>query len=275
LPGINLILAVGAISLVLFFKVSNNLANAYGLAVTGTMMTTTIAYAAITYAQTKRFPWIALLLIALDLSLFLPNSIKFATGGYIPVTIGFAFALVLISWSRTRAAIRAQLADRVMPLDEFAEATKDIPRVRNTAVVLTATPRVAPITLLHWIKIGQVLHQQVIVLTLTILHEPRVPDAERLQIIEHDLNLFSVEARFGFMEEVNLTKIEPELRKIVNAPADRNLYYMLGREILICERSYDIFTRIYRKLSAMSRPQAESLRIPLGQAIELGVAIRL
>jgi KUP system potassium uptake protein len=275
LPGINLILAVGAISLVLFFKMSNNLANAYGLAVTGTMMTTTIAYAAITYAQTKRFPWIALLLIALDLSLFLPNSIKFATGGYIPVTIGFAFALVLISWSRTRAAIRAQLADRVMPLDEFAEATKDIPRVRNTAVVLTATPRVAPITLLHWIKIGQVLHQQVIVLTLTILHEPRVPDAERLHIIEHDLNLFSVEARFGFMEEVNLTKIEPELRKIVNAPADRNLYYMLGREILICERSYDIFTRIYRKLSAMSRPQAESLRIPLGQAIELGVAIRL
>ena len=162
-----------------------------------------------------------------------------------------------------------------MPLDEFSEATRDIPRVRNTAVVLTATPRVAPITLLHWIKIGQVLHQQVIVLTLTILHEPRVKEADRLQIVEHDLNLFSVEARFGFMEEVNLTGIEPELRKIVGVPPDRNLYYMLGREILICERRFDIFARIYRKLSAMSRPQAESLRIPLGQAIELGVAIRL
>jgi KUP system potassium uptake protein len=275
LPGINLILAIGAIFLVLYFRMSNNLANAYGLAVTGTMITTTIAYAAITYAQNKRFPWIALLLIVLDLSLFLPNTIKFATGGYIPVTIGFAFALVLISWSQTRAAIRAQLADRVMPLDEFAEVTRDIPRIKNTAVVLTATPRVAPITLLHWIKIGQVLHQQVIVLTLTIVHEPRVPEADRLSIVEHDLNLFSVEARFGFMEEVNLTKIEPELRKIVGAPPDRNLYYMLGREILICERRFDIFARIYRKLSGMARPQAEALRIPLGQAIELGVAIRL
>jgi len=275
LPGINLILAVGAISLVLYFKMSNNLADAYGLAVTGTMITTTIAYAAITYAQKNRFPWIALLLIVLDLSLFLPNSVKFTTGGYIPVTIGFIFALVIISWSRTRAAIRAQLADRVMPLDEFAEATRDLPRVKNTAVVLTATPRVAPITLLHWIKIGQVLHQQVVVLTLTIIHEPRVPEEDRLHIIEHDLNLYSVEARFGFMEEVNLTKIEPELRKIVNAPPDRNLYYMLGREILICERRYDLFSRLYRKLSAMSRPQAEALRIPLGQAIELGVAIRL
>lgn len=275
LPGINWILAIGAILLVQFFRMSNNLANAYGLAVTGTMITTTIAYTAITYAQKGRFPWIAVLLIVLDLSLFLPNSVKFATGGYIPVGIGFVFALLLISWSRTRSAIRAQLADRVMPLDEFAEATRDIPRVKNTAVVLTATPRVAPITLLHWIKIGQVLHQQVIVLTLTIVHEPRVAEAERLHIIEHDLNLFSVEAQFGFMEEVNLTKIEPELRKIVNAPPNRNLYYMLGREILYCEKSYDIFTRVYRKLSAMSRPQAEALRIPLGQAIELGVAIRL
>ena len=275
LPGINWILAIGAILLVQFFKMSNNLANAYGLAVTGTMITTTIAYAAITYAQKGKFPWVAVPLIVLDLSLFLPNSIKFSTGGYIPVGIGFVFALLLVSWSRTRSAIRAQLADRVMPLDEFAEATRDIPRVKNTAVVLTATPRVAPITLLHWIKIGQVLHQQVIVLTLTIVHKPRVDEAERLHIIEHDLNLFSVEAQFGFMEEVNISKIEPELRKIVNVPPTRNLYYMLGREILYCEKSYDIFTRIYRKLSAMSRPQAEALRIPLGQAIELGVAIRL
>jgi KUP system potassium uptake protein len=275
LPGINLIIALGAILLVLAFQKSNNLANAYGLAVTGTMVTTTLAYTAITYAQKGRFPWIAVLLIALDLSLFLPNSIKFATGGYIPVAIGCTFALILISWSRTRKAIRAHLADRVMPLDDFAQATKNIPRVKNTAVVLTATPRVAPTTLLHWIKIGQVLHQQVIVLTLTITHEPRVPEEERLHTIEHDLNLFSVEAKFGFMEEVNLTKIEPDLRKIVDVPPDRNLYYMLGREILICENPYDIFARIYRKLSAMSRPQAEALRIPVGQAIELGVAIRL
>jgi K+ transporter len=113
------------------------------------------------------------------------------------------------------------------------------------------------------------------VLTLTIVHKPRVDEADRLHVIEHDLNLFSVEVQFGFMEEVNISKIEPELRKIVDVPPDRNLYYMLGREILICERRFDIFTRIYRKLSAMSRPQAEALRIPLGQAIELGVAIRL
>jgi K+ transporter len=102
-----------------------------------------------------------------------------------------------------------------------------------------------------------------------------VKEEDRLHIIEHDLNLFSVEAQFGFMEEVNISKIEPKLRKIVDAPPDRNLYYLLGREILICENPYDIPTRIYRKLSSMSRPQAESLRIPLGQVIELGVAIRL
>jgi KUP system potassium uptake protein len=275
LPGINLILAVGAISLVLVFRKSNNLADAYGLAVTGTMVTTTIAYAAITYAQKGRFPWIALLLLLLDLSLFIPNGTKFATGGYIPVAIGFTFALIIISWSRTRTAIRAHLADRVMPLADFAEATRSVPRVKNTAVVLSATPKVAPISLLHWIKIGQVLHQEVIVLTLTIGHEPRVREDERLSVVEHDLNLYSVEARFGFMEELNLTKIEPELRKIVKVPADRILYYLIGREILICELKYNFLARIYRKLAGISRPLAESLHLPLGQVIEIGTAIRM
>ena len=275
LPGINWILAIGAISLVLFFRKSGNLADAYGLAVTGTMVTTTVAYGAICYAQTRRFPWIAVPLVLLDLSLFIPNSTKLVTGGYIPLMIGLAFALVLISWQRTRSAIRAQLATRVVPLEEFAEMTKRVPRVKNTAVVLSATPKVAPISLLHWLKIGQVLHQEVIVLTLIITHDPRVPEESRLQVVEHDLNLFSVEAHFGFMEEVNLTKLEPDLRKIVKAPADRNLYYLLGRESLICQMKYGLFSRIYRYLAGISRPVAESLNIPPGQVLEIGTTIRI
>ena len=275
LPGINMILAVGAIGLVLFFRKSGNLADAYGLAVTGTMVITTIAYGAISYAQNNRFPWIAMFLIVLDLSLFIPNSTKFLTGGYVPVTMGVVFALILISWDRTRRAIRAQLASRVMPLEEFAEATRNVHRVRNTAVVLSATPKVAPISLLHWLKIGQVLHQEVIVLTLIITHDPRVKVSERLVVVEHDLNLYSVEARFGFMEEVSITKLEPELRKIVKVPPDRNLYYLLGRESLICKLKYGLFSRIYRFLSSVSRPAAEALHIPPGQILEIGITIRI
>jgi KUP system potassium uptake protein len=266
LPGINWILAIGAIALVMFFQKSGNLANAYGLAVTGTMVTTTLAYAAITYAQKKRFPWIAIFLLLLDFSLFIPNCTKLVTGGYVPVAIGFVFALVLIAWSGTRAKIRAELATRVMPLSDF---------VKNTAVVLSATPKVAPITLMHWLKIGQVLHEQVIVLTLIITHHPREREANRMHIIEHDYNLFSVEAKFGFMEEVNITALEPELRKIVKAPPDRILYYLIGRESLICEGNTHFLARIYRKLTGVSRPLAESLHLPSGQVIEIGTAIRL
>jgi KUP system potassium uptake protein len=275
LPGINLILAIGAITLVLFFQKSNNLANAYGLAVTGTMVTTTIAYGAISYAQKRRFPWIAVFLLLLDLSLFIPNCTKLITGGYVPVAIGLVFALILISWSRTRAAIRAQLATRVMPLSEFAEVTKKVHRVKNSAIVLSATPKVAPITLMHWMKIGQVLHEQVIVLTLVITHRPREPEENRMQIMEHDFNLFSVEAKFGFMEEIDITKLEPDLRQIIGVPATRNLYYLVGRESLICDGKYGIFARIYRKLSGISRPLAESLHIPAGQVIEIGTVIRI
>lgn len=275
LPGINFLLALGSITLVLALKKSDNLADAYGLAVTGTMVTTTLAYAAIRFATTKRIPWVAGFLLLIDLSLFIPNSTKFPTGGYIPVGVGLVVAFILLAWDHTRRAIRRQLAERVMPLEEFAEMTKTVTRVRNTAVVLSASPKVAPTSLLHWLKIGQVLHKEVIVLNLTITSHPRVEEKNRLRVVEHDLNLFGVEADFGFMEEINLHKLEPELRKIVKAPPDRNLYYLLGRESLVCENRFNLFATAYRYLAGTSRPIAESLHIPTGQVIEIGTTIRL
>jgi KUP system potassium uptake protein len=275
LPGINFLLAIGSIGLVLLFKKTDNLADAYGLAVTGTMATTTIAYAAITYAQTKRIPWIAAVLLFLDLSLFIPNSTKFLTGGYIPVMVGVIVAFVLIAWDRTRRAIRAQLAEVVMPLEEFAAATKDVHRVRNTAIVLSASPKIAPPSLLHWLKIGQVLHEQVIVLTLIVTSQPRIKEADRLRVVSHDGNLFGVEADFGFMEEMNISKLEPRLRKIVNAPPDRRLYYLLGRESLVLRSQFNLFASAYRFLAGTSRPIAEALNIPPGQVIEIGTTIRI
>jgi len=275
LPGINVLLAIGAIGLVLVFKKSDNLADAYGLAVTGTMATTTIAYAVISYSITKRIPWVAAVLLVFDLSLFIPNSTKFFTGGYIPVTVGVIVAFILVSWDRTRRAIRAQLAEVVMPLEEFCNATKEVHRVRNTAVVLSASPKIAPPSLLHWLKIGQVLHQQVIVLTLVVTAQPRVAEKDRLRVVEHDGNLFGVEADFGFMEEINVSRLEPQLRKIVNAPPDRRLYYLLGRESLVLKQKFNPFASAYRYLAGTSRPIAEALNIPAGQVIEIGTTIRI
>jgi KUP system potassium uptake protein len=275
LPGICFLLAIGSIGLVLIFKSSANLADAYGLAVTGTMVTTTIAYAAISYALTKRIPWIAGVLLILDLSLFIPNTTKFFTGGYIPVSIGLIVAFILIAWDHTRRAIRVQLAESVMPLEQFAEATKDVHRVRNTGIVLSASPKIAPPSLLHWLKIGQVLHEKVIVLTLVVTPQPRVKEKDRLRVIEHDHNLFGVEADFGFMEEVSVAKLEPELRKIVNAPADRQLYYLLGRESLVFKRKWNLLARTYRFLAGTSRPISEALNIPPGQVVEIGTTIRI
>jgi KUP system potassium uptake protein len=275
LPGICFLLAVGSISLVLIFKRSDNLADAYGLAVTGTMVTTTIAYAAISYAMSKRIPWIAGVLLILDLSLFIPNSTKFLTGGYVPVGVGVVVAFILIAWDHTRRAIRAQLAETVMSLEEFAEATKNVHRVRNTGIVLSASPKIAPPSLLHWLKIGQVLHEQVIVLTLIVTAQPRVHEKDRLRVVEHDSNLFGVEADFGFMEEVNVSKLEPALRKIVKAPPDRRLYYLLGRESLVLKKKFNLFAMAYRYLAGTSRPIAEALNIPPGQVIEIGATIRI
>ena len=275
LPAINSLLAVGSIGLVLVFKRSDNLADAYGLAVTGTMVITTIAYVAITYARTQRIPWIAALLLIIDLSLFIPNSTKFLTGGYVPVSVGVVVAFVLIAWDHTRRGIRAQLSERVMPLSELAEATRNVHRVRNTGIVLSSIPKIAPPSLLHWLKIGQVLHEQVIVLTLIVTSKPRVEEKDRMRVISHDRNLFGVEVDYGFMEEINISKLEPDLRKIVNVPVDRQLYYLLGRECLVFKSKWNLMARVYRYLSGISRPIPEALQIPPGQVIEIGTAIRL
>ena len=77
------------------------------------------------------------------------------------------------------------------------------------------------------------------------------------------------------MEEVSITKLEPGLRQIVRVPATRNLYYLLGRESLICTLKYGLFARIYRFLASVSRPAAESLKIPAGQVLEIGITIRI
>jgi KUP system potassium uptake protein len=167
------------------------------------------------------------------------------------------------------------LAESVLPLEEFAEATKGVHRVRNTGIVLSASPKIAPPSLLHWLKIGQVLHEQVIVLTLVVTSQPRVKENDRLRVVEHDGNLFGVEADFGFMEEVNVARLEPELRKIVKAPPDRRLYYLLGRESLVLRSKFNLFATAYRYLAGTSRPIAEALNIPPGQVIEIGTTIRI
>jgi KUP system potassium uptake protein len=162
-----------------------------------------------------------------------------------------------------------------MSLEEFAEISRNVYRVRNTGIVLSAIPKIAPASLLHWLKIGQVLHEQVIVLSLSVSAQPRVEEVDRLKIVEHDRNLFGVEASFGFMEEIDISKLEPELRKIVKAPPDRNLYYLLGRECIVFETKWNLLARAYRFLSGVSRPIPEALHIPAGQVIEIGTAIRL
>ena len=128
---------------------------------------------------------------------------------------------------------------------------------------------------MHWLKIGQVLHEQVIILCLVVTAEPRVKPEDRLRVVEHDRNLFGVEAHFGFMEEINITRLEPELRKIAVVPANRNLYYLLGRECIIFKTRWNPMARAYRFLSGLSRPIPEALNIPTGQVIEIGTAIRL
>ena len=276
LPVLNTLLGLGCIALVIIFRKSDNLADAYGLAVTGTMAITTVAYGVLTHRPGK-IPWIPAGLLVLDLSLLIPNTTKFLTGGYVPLMIGACVAAVLFSWHRTRREIRSHLQERLISLKDFYEQLQQFPvnRVKHTAVFLSASAAITPLSLLHWLKISQILHEKVVILTLITDPQPRVTAENRVKVTNFGDTLYGLEVHYGYMDEPDIEKLEPALRDAIGLGIDRRVYYFLGREILINRKSYRWEPMIYRWLARNSRPASEYLRIPPGQMIEIGAAIHV
>jgi KUP system potassium uptake protein len=143
------------------------------------------------------------------------------------------------------------------------------------AVFLSASAQITPLSLLHWMKIGQILHEKVVILTLITDPQPRVAAADRIRVIAYGEELYGVEAHYGYMDEPDIEKLEPALRAAIVLRANQRVYYFLGREILIHKRSYRWEPVVYRWLARNSRPASEFLHIPPGQMIEIGAAIHV
>ena len=282
LPGINWALFIAVIALVLGFQSSSALAAAYGIAVTGTMVITSmLAFVVVRRLWRWNLPLSLTVLgifLIVDAAYFASNILKVKDGGWFPLVLGAFIFGVMTTWKRGRALLNKRLLEAAMPLDLFVQSAGDVTKVPGTAIFLTGQPNKVPHALLHSLKHYKCLHERVVILHVDIRDEPYVPIAERAEVQQLNDQFFTASLHFGFMDEVDV----PEALKCCG-PAGiefdlMDTSFFLGRETLIPKLKSEmvfwrekLFITMYRNAGSA----ASYFCIPPNRIVELGAQVVL
>lgn len=210
-PQMNWILMIGVAALVLGFGSSDSLASAYGISVVGAMITSSILAVVAIHRLKKRPIWQAVLafspFLLIEGAFLGANLLKVMHGGYVPLAIAGALILVMLTWTRGLDRLASAEQGDLAIQDVIAMLASRPPmRARGTAVFLTQDPDRAPASLMHNLKHNQVLHEQVILLTVKAHRRPRVPDAERVEVRDLAPGFKAMTLNFGYMERPNVAQ---------------------------------------------------------------------
>ncbi len=280
-PTVNVVLLIAVVALVLGFRSSSALAAAFGLAVTATMVLTTLMIGFVMFRIWRLNPlWavpLFLLLLTLDLGLFAASATKFAAGGWLPVTIAAVLVLIFATWRRGRTILRSKLADEAMPVDVFLASAKKVQRVTATAIYLTSSREGIPPALLHNLKYNLVLHERVILLTVETTLTPTVRDEQRLTATDLGEGFWRIVLRYGFAESPDLpAALQPWLEANGFKPA--TIAYFLSRQTLIATRRRRM-PRLQEHLFAVMVRNSETpmsfFKLPVNRVVELGSQVEI
>ncbi len=284
LPALNWLLLVSIIALVIGFGSSSNLAAAYGIAVTGTMLITNILAIAVAVRLWNWSPLRAILgalpFICIDLGFFLANSVKIPDGGWFPLAFGLAIFILLTTWKRGRELLHKRLAADALQLKPFIEdvSLNGVSRVPGTAIFMTPDPESVPHALLHSLKHYKALHEQVVILSVSVFDVPFVPDIDRVEVRHLAGNFSQVIVQYGFKDEPDI----PAALKLGHAVGLNiemmDTSFFLGRETLIpklgSEMAYWrelLFVAMFRNAGSATA----FFKIPSNRVVELGSQVVL
>ncbi|HET8711586.1 MAG TPA: potassium transporter Kup [Spongiibacteraceae bacterium] len=283
-PAMNWILLIAVIALVIGFGSSSNLASAYGIAVTGTMLITNLLAIAVAVRlwswSPARAVFGALPFICIDLAFFFANSAKIIDGGWFPLAFGIGVFILLTTWKRGRELLRDRIAAGALPLDVFIPDVEqsDIARVRGTAIFMTQDVTSVPHALLHHLKHNKALQQQVIILCVDTQDVPHVDVGERIDVKTLSSSFARIVIRYGFKDDPDIPNALA-VCEIAGRPinlADTSFY--LGRETLIPKRKSDmafwreiIFATMFRNAGSATA----FFKIPPNRVVELGAQVVL
>ena len=282
--AVNWALMVGVILLVLGFESSGALASAYGVAVTGTMLMTTILVSAVILLLWKWPPVLAVPILLgfllVDGLYFAANVPKIVQGGAFPVIAGLALFVLMTTWKRGKQLLVERIDEGGLPLDIFISSIAVQPphRVQGTAVFLTARPDAVPHALLHNLLHNQVLHEQVVLLTVVYEDIPRVPPNRRFEIDSYGEGFFRVILHFGFVDEPDV----PQALKLCHLDdldfSRMRTTYFLSRETVIASKLEGMARWREALFAFMLKNANGNLRffnLPLNRVIELGTQVEM
>ncbi|WP_164157599.1 potassium transporter Kup [Sandarakinorhabdus rubra] len=283
IPAVNWALLVLVMFLVLGFQSSSNLAAAYGIAVTGTMLIDTVLVGVLVLTIWRWPMWWAGPLLALfllvDLAYFASNLTKVPDGGWFPLVIGIIGFTGLTTWSRGRALMQERLRESVMPIELFIKsAAKAATRVPGTAVFMTTSPTGVPPALIHNLKHNKILHERIMLLTVAIDQVPFVSDEDRVGVRELGNGFYRILIRYGFMQEIDIPAV---LRTVENCGPRVKMMetsFFLSRQTLLASDRPGMAIWREHLFSWMMR-NAESamdfFKLPTNRVVELGSQVEI
>ncbi len=283
LPGLNWTLMIAVVLITVAFRSSNALSFAYGTAVTGTMLFTTILVFFVARYIWHWPLWKAGLFsgffMLLDGLFFVANLLKFVEGGWVPVAIGLSVFTLMSTWRRGRKLLIQALSPEALAIPDFLGmlATSPIHRVPGTAVFLTVRVGGIPHTLLHNLKHNKVLHDRVVILTIQFESTPRIPAHERTAISDYGYGLYGLTARYGFMEHPDI----PGLLAAANLPFAWNpadTTYFISRQHILPKAGGSLALwrqRLFAAMMKMSATAIDFFHLPANQVMELGDIVEL
>jgi len=284
MPGVNWLMLAGVVALVLMFKSSTNLAAAYGIAVTGTMIITDYFAYLVARHQWGWSRWRALAvfgaLLLLDLAFLGANATKIVDGGWFPLVFGGFVFMLLTTWKAGRELVHKRLDTQALLLKDFVPVIEspDVVTVPGTAVFMTPYIEHVPHALLHNLKHNKVLHERMVIATVSSPAVPRVDEDQRVSVERLSGRFYRVVISYGFMEQ-------PDVPAALAACASKGLEfepmatsYFLGRETVVPDRGGEmpywreaLFATLYRN----ARTATDFFRLPPNQVVELGTRVSL
>ena len=286
LPSINWVLFISVVILILLFENSANLASAYGVAVTMTMLCGTILISVLAYSYWKWPLWKVLLFATpfflLDLIFVASTSVKIISGGWVPILIGAVAYTLLVTWKDGREIVFKRLSSDALPMSLFIQSigySNETQFVPGTAVFLTGTPDLVPHAMLHNIKHNKVLHDMNVMVTVITRDIPYVADDERFSSEQMNERFYRITLYYGFKDQPNIPKALEQAFNAAGLDYDlMQMSFFISRDRLIHSVGDGLAPwreKLFISMQRNTSPVSDFYKIPPNRVVELGSQIAI
>ncbi|TAJ06650.1 low affinity potassium transporter Kup [Pectobacterium versatile] len=284
IPAINWMLYIAVVIVIVSFEHSSNLAAAYGIAVTGTMVITSILFCTVAvknWLWNRYLAWVLLAgLLIIDVPMFLANVAKILSGGWLPLALGMVMFIIMTTWKSERFRLLRRLHEHGNSLDAMIASLEKTPptRVPGTAVYFSRATRVIPFALLHNLKHNKILHERVVLLTMRTEDAPYVLNARRVTVEQLSPTFWRVIANYGWRETPDVEEVFQRCwQDGLTCQMMETSFFMSNESLIIGERPWYLRLRgkLFMMLSRNALRAADQFEIPPNRLIELGIQVEI